>query len=182
MKKLLAIISEVTAFALLAASMMFTVLEAKNRAWGVAGSSMEPTLYDGDILIGSNTRSYHHDDIIVFTDADGWSAKNNTNIVKRIIGVPGDVITVTIDGTVTVNGRHHADIHGEYAESCSNTGTFTVPKNTLFVMGDNSPVSDDSRYQFCNGYGNYLVHYDSIRIVVNQNWIIPLGKTIRTIF
>ena len=116
----------------------------------VKGASMDPTFGTGDYIFTSKVtyklRSYHRGDIIVF------KSPHNPDIeyIKRIIGVPGDVVMVK-DGEVFVNGRQ---LKEDYIAAKTNLWEGGFSKNgegtkiedgMLFVMGDNRPRSSDSR-------------------------------------
>ncbi|MDO8212800.1 signal peptidase I [Conexibacter sp. CPCC 206217] len=73
--------------------------------------------------------------------------RSNQNFIKRVVGVPGDRISVR-DGHVVRNGVLQKD---SFINACGegsdcNLGTITVPKDQYFMMGDNRGESDDSRY------------------------------------
>lgn len=130
------------------------------RLSSVEGTSMVGTLDDGDKLVVSNLfYKPEQGDIIVFQDVDNQYHKSA--IVKRVIAVGGQTVTLkyTPSGnlntlTVLVDGvaidepyRYYDPLHfkpqahaGEY--------TYTVPEGHLFVMGDNTYISDDSRGSF----------------------------------
>lgn len=117
----------------------------------VEGPSMLPTLHDNDILIRANYRSNtpQFGDIIVFQSdmPHPWKVYEmlgvKKNLVKRVIGLPGDKVVVT-GGTVYLNDK-------ELQEGYLNDGTtngeanVVVPEGYLFVMGDNRLNSNDSR-------------------------------------
>ncbi|SRR6266567_5032218 len=109
----------------------------------VDGSSMQPGLHTGEyVLVNKVAYTLHapqRGDVIVFELPEDTSE----NLIKRVIGLPGDKLvltsnTVTVDG-VTLNEPYISAPNGTQGE------TLTVPPNVYFVMGDNRPVSDDSR-------------------------------------
>jgi signal peptidase I len=110
----------------------------------VAGPSMVPTLLDGDrLLLTKGYTAPRHGDIVVFViDEQGTP----TEIVKRVVGLPGDTIEVFGD-TVAVNGKPEATPHtGIVKLDQPHIAPQVVPAGSVFVMGDNRPVSLDSRY------------------------------------
>jgi signal peptidase I len=123
------------------ALVLFFIINAVSARVRVDGSSMLPTLRDGEFVLvnklayrtGTPTRG----DIIVFrstTEAD-------LDLIKRIIGVPGDDIQIR-DGHVEVNGQVLAEPYINAAPNYS--GNWRVPDGHLFVLGDNRNDSSDS--------------------------------------
>jgi signal peptidase I len=124
----------------------------------VDGESMMPTLKDNERIIlykvGMNLNNINRFDIIVF------HAANEKDFIKRVIGLPGDHIEYRND-TLYINGKKYnepylnqykkeATIEGEPLTGDFKleeyTGSKTVPKGELFVMGDNRRYSLDSRF------------------------------------
>lgn len=107
----------------------------------IPSGSMIPTLNINDRVIV--TRVFDIDnikrgDIIVF-----YSKELNDKLIKRVIGVPGDNIEIS-DGILKVNGE---ELKEDYVkENKVYNGTFQVPSGKFFFLGDNRPVSYDSRY------------------------------------
>jgi signal peptidase I len=115
----------------------------------VPSSSMEPTLLPGDrmLVLKFDLGTIHRGEIIVFKRPPGDSEDpNNEDLVKRVIGLPGQTIyslgsTIYIDGKPIAQPwlpKHEAPGPPIY--------TLKIPKNDYFVMGDNRSVSYDSRY------------------------------------
>ncbi|MCH5197528.1 MAG: signal peptidase I [Oscillospiraceae bacterium] len=106
----------------------------------VSGNAMQPTLNNDDVSIAIKTTKLEKGDVCCFYN-------NNNLFVRRVIGTPGDVIEISEDGTVLVNSEtlNEAYITEKALGDCDMTFPFTVPENNYFVLGDNRPVSKDSR-------------------------------------
>ncbi len=110
--------------------------------------SMEPTLLSSDrVLVSKVDYRLHppqHDDIIVFRPV----VETNIPFVKRVIALAGETVDIK-DGRVLVNGRPLDEpyVNGRTTERNPQQIHFplTVPPNSVFVLGDNRPVSGDSR-------------------------------------
>jgi signal peptidase I len=114
--------------------------------------SMVPTLQVGDRIIVSKLSTAFGDinrgDVIVFKhpprEQCGGDTGPNSDLVKRVIGLPGDELT-SRNNTIYVNGKKLVE-HWEHAPDLgSEIGYVKVPKNQYFMMGDNRPSSCDSR-------------------------------------
>ena len=112
----------------------------------VSGTSMNPTLHDGNLLLLNHLfYEAEYNDIVVFENEERGL------LVKRIIGMPGDTIEIH-NSVVYRNGVPIEEdyIHDGYFGPGDMTGPVTVEDGHIFVMGDNRPDSYDSRY---NGVG-----------------------------
>ena len=123
--------------ALLAAVHLFVVQVSV-----VKGSSMEPCLHDGDRLV-VNRVSYslaevQRGDVVVLR----YPRNPSVDFVKRIVALPGDQVAMH-GGTLFVNGAPR-DSYGCIPDRQELAST-TVPAGHYFVLGDNRPISCDSR-------------------------------------
>lgn len=123
----------VAAIAVLITTLVLPVLQ-------IAGTSMEPTLNNGDIVVLVKTSKLERGDLCGFS-------YSNKILIKRVIGLPGDEIVVDNDGYVYINGYllEEPYISDRGLGECDIEFPFTVPENTYFLMGDHRSTSIDSR-------------------------------------
>jgi len=127
------VLTIVAAVAVLIATLVLPVLQ-------IEGTSMEPTLTNGDIVLLTKTTSFSRGDLCGFT----W---NNKLLIKRVIGLPGDWIEIDSDGTIYLNGEK---LDEPYVQTltlgeCDLEFPFQVPQEQYFVLGDMRENSVDSR-------------------------------------
>jgi len=121
------------------------------QAFYIPSASMEPTLKVHDRVL-VNKLSYdfhdvHRGDIVVFKAPPSAQSGGIQDLVKRVIGLPGETIDSTPDGHVEINGH-------VLSESYLPPGTAlgppipkqVIPAGHYFVMGDNRTDSSDSRF------------------------------------
>ena len=127
------VLTIVAAVAVLIATLILPVLQ-------IEGTSMEPTLYNGDIVLLRKTTRFDHGDLCGFT----W---NNKLLIKRVIGLPGDWIEIDTDGTVYRNGEKLDEPYVQKMAlgECDLEFPFQVPQEQYFVVGDMRESSIDSR-------------------------------------
>lgn len=123
----------VAAVAVLVATLWLPVLQ-------IQGSSMTPTLYDGNIVVSVKDSTFETGEVIAFY-------YNNKILVKRVIAQPGDWVDIDANGTVFVNG---VELDEPYLQEkalgeCNIELPYQVPAAKIFVMGDHRSVSADSR-------------------------------------
>lgn len=127
------VLTIVAAVAVLIATLILPVLQ-------IEGTSMEPTLSNGDVVLLMKTTRFDHGDLCAFT----W---NNKLLVKRVIGLPGDWIEIDTDGTIYLNGDKLDEPYVEHKAlgECDLEFPFQVPQEQYFVIGDMRESSIDSR-------------------------------------
>ena len=127
------VLTIVAAVAVLIATLILPVLQ-------IEGTSMEPTLHNGDIVLLMKTTRFDRGDLCGFT----W---NNKLLIKRVIGVPGDWIEIDTDGTIYLNGEQLEEpyVASKAFGECDLEFPFQVPQEQYFVVGDMRESSIDSR-------------------------------------
>ena len=136
------------------------------QAFKIPSGSMKPTLQVGDHILVNKfiygvkipylssvvlpVKDPQRGDIVVFK----FPVDPRKDFIKRVIAVPGDVVEIR-DKTIFINGRRVNHDYGVFSDPRTiagnlkprdNLGPITVPKDALFVMGDNRDESFDSRF------------------------------------
>ena len=127
------VLTIVAAVAVLIATLVLPVLQ-------IEGTSMEPTLVNGDIVLLTKTTNFGRGDLCGFS----W---NNKLLIKRVIGLPGDWIEIDTDGTIYLNGEKLDEPYAQQLAmgECDLEFPFQVPQEQYFVLGDMRESSIDSR-------------------------------------
>jgi signal peptidase I len=133
------------------------IITTSIQAFFIPSGSMKNTLGIGDRVL-VNKWSYrlhpiHRGDIVVFSRPDGETATNVNDLIKRVIGLPGESITIH-DNHVFIDGRQLDEPYLPPGVTTQNAGTHqcpvtkpcVVPAKQIWVMGDNRNDSADSRF------------------------------------
>lgn len=123
----------VAAIAVLVATLALPVLQ-------IYGTSMTPSLDDGEIVLSIKTAEFEKKDIVAFY-------YNNKILVKRVIARAGEWVELDKDGNLYVNGEFIEEpyIQEKALGECDIEMPYQVPEGRIFVMGDHRAVSVDSR-------------------------------------
>ena len=123
----------VAAFAILVATLWLPVLQ-------IYGTSMTPTLNEGQIVVSVKSSEFEQGDLVAFYIG-------NKILVKRVIAQAGDNVVIQEDGTVIVNGRELEEpyLMEKALGECDLEFPYQVPESRVFVLGDHRSVSVDSR-------------------------------------
>lgn len=123
----------IAAFAILVATLWLPVLQ-------IYGSSMTPTLEEGQIVFSVKGSDFEQGDLVAFYIG-------NKLLVKRVIAGPADVVSIENDGTVYVNNEPLDEpyISEKALGECDLEFPYQVPDSRYFLLGDHRAISVDSR-------------------------------------
>jgi signal peptidase I len=141
---------------------IFWIVNSVTGRFRIEGTSMLPTLEEGEMVIINKLSYYLNDpdrgDIIVLH----FPNDRNREFIKRLVGLPGDRVEVS-EGTVTINGIPLDEPY--ISESPAYEGSWEVPEGQYFVLGDNRNNSSASHIW------SYLPRED----IVGKAWVIYWG-------
>ncbi len=128
------------------------------QAFYIPSESMENTLLKNDRVLVNKLSYRLHDvnrsDVVVFERTESQASAETKDLIKRVIGVPGD--SIVIDDAAAKVIRNGEVLDEPYVKTgvptrngavpCTAAKPCVVPPESVFVMGDNRPNSRDSRY------------------------------------
>lgn len=144
----------------------------------VSQTSMNPTLNDGDFLVAVKTDEPRRGDIIILNG-------NDKVLIKRVVGIEGDVLW-TEDGylyreTVDKNGKKSVEkLTEDYVlgKTYGIPKKITVPKDCVYVLGDNRQNSVDSRELGAINLSDVVGVVPSWSVAIKDTFIVSLYKKI----
>jgi signal peptidase I len=118
------------------------------QAFYIPSSSMTPTLDVGDRVLvnklSADLDGIHRGDLVVFERPDDDDGAGVEDLIKRVIGMPGDTVEVD-DSTVLIDGEELDEPYLPDGLDYPDMAPVVVPDGEIFVMGDNRGSSRDSR-------------------------------------
>ena len=115
----------------------------------VKQESMQPSFYSNDyVIVSRQAYTWFGDikrgDVIIFQSELKDGSGHTKNLIKRVIGVPGDTVEIK-EGNVYVNDMMLYEDYLSEEGSSGEMDSIQVEEGKIFVLGDNRRVSQDSR-------------------------------------
>jgi signal peptidase I len=125
---------------------IFLLIRQVVQNYRIESHSMQPNFYEGQFILVNKLAyrlgSPERGDVLVFHNPQNVKE----DYIKRVIGLPGDTLEIR-DGKVFINGKELVEKYPiNQIPPGQNYGPITIEPDHLFVMGDNRPQSQDSRY------------------------------------
>ena len=131
---------------------MEPTLKINDRVLVIKDTIVPLDIDSGDIVVFYNTDTEYSENLLeeYLTGLQIWNIGNinnqkNAAIIKRVVGVGGDTVEILENGEVFVNDNRFIILNINEGVNFKRE-TFLIPENEIFVLGDNRPNSQDSRY------------------------------------
>lgn len=131
---------------------MEPTLKINDRVLVIKDTIVPLDIDSGDIVVFYNTDTEYSENLLkeYLTGLQIWNIGNinnqkNAAIIKRVVGVGGDTVEILENGEVFVNDNKFIILNIDEGVNFKRE-TFLIPENEIFVLGDNRPNSQDSRY------------------------------------
>ena len=131
---------------------MEPTLKINDRVLVIKDTIVPLDIDSGDIVVFYNTDTEYSENLLkeYLTGLQIWNIGNinnqkNAAIIKRVVGVGGDTVEILENGEVFVNNNRFIILNINEGVNFKRE-TFLIPENEIFVLGDNRPNSQDSRY------------------------------------
>ena len=131
---------------------MEPTLKINDRVLVIKDTIVPLDIDSGDIVVFYNTDTEYSENLLkeYLTGLQIWNIGNinnqkNSAIIKRVVGVGGDTVEILENGEVFVNDNRFIILNINEGVNFKRE-TFLIPENEIFVLGDNRPNSQDSRY------------------------------------
>lgn len=149
----------IAAAGILAVGIVSVYLVHRYLSLRVTGNNMFPTLYPGSQVYADRDkrRELHRGDMIIYLSPVRENARR-VIYIGRVIGLPEEAIIIR-DGAVFAGQRKLAGLFASIkyeSVGATNESTYNVPRDHLFILGDNPKASFDSRYWGMLPYSNVL--------------------------
>lgn len=108
----------------------------------VKGDSMQPSLYDGSLVMYAKNSNLERFDIVIANDSHSGDV-----VVKRVIGLPGEDVAI-IEGMLYIDGKEYDEtyIHEDSYDYDQEAHRYQLSEGQYYVLGDNRDNSTDSRF------------------------------------
>ncbi|NEA61811.1 signal peptidase I [Streptomyces sp. SID12488] len=152
----------------------FALFKANVMVLRYSGSSMTPTIADGEVVYGKRIygSEVRRGDVVVIDSPEG---PDGVVSLRRVIGVGGDRVACCTDGKIVLNG---AALEEPYLKGVDPDGLglayyVTVPKGRLFLLGDKRNDSIDSRMHLVDHQGSVPASGVQARIIAEDTAVRP---------
>lgn len=125
----------------------------------VSGSSMYPTLEDGNLVFLTKGK-LEKNDVVSFDSTKSWADNKRGLYIKRIIALPGETISIN-ENNLYVENKKILSFENKIKNEKGNY-SYTLKKNEYFLVGDNVGNSIDSLWRLLNNYEDFIVKEEHI--------------------